>query len=88
MPSNLEDVYRLLIHLLLKGPRDPRKTESAVYRRNEQFMGRFGLAGIESPVVGVAMAPENSIDILLFHDIEGFSKEVTDFFRLDAFRIG
>ena len=91
MPSNLDDIHRRLTVLLLKGPRDPRKSESPIYRLSEEIFKKFGFSPSENPVIGVATEVDDTgkkrLVLFLVWPVDGFGDFLTEFLRLE-FRIG
>jgi hypothetical protein len=86
MPLTIEDIFRRLCAVLLRGPRDPHGADSAVFRMCEDIFGQFGRPMHHSPVTGVAMsAGENEplITLLLDKDIQGFADYVAKSLELD-----
>jgi hypothetical protein len=88
---NIEDAYRLLIALMLKGPRIREKKDDPVYLRVASILDKFQLSVDESPVNGISigMDKDGEISLYLFleHEVEGLAEHLSESLRLKDFRL-
>jgi hypothetical protein len=82
MPSSANDLYTRAVALLLKGPRDQRGEEDAVYSVAARILNNFGFKPKDSPIVGVALHQNEKRDFELFlflnKPMEGIAGSVKD----------
>jgi len=91
MPSNIEDIYRRLTAILLKGPRDPLTDKSPVYSLCKEILNKIGFSPDKTPVTGIALSLEEdkqkAVYIFLEKDVHQFASFITTFLGLADFRI-
>jgi len=91
MLLNIEDVYRRLVFLFLRAPRNSFLSESRASRMREHILKNFSPDPSKDPVTGVGLTRNERGDmeacILLREDIEDFSLVVQQEMQLGDFRI-
>jgi len=96
MPSrriivNIEDAYRLLVNLMLKGPRMREKEDNSVYLRVAGILERFDVHPDESPVNGISIGVDSDGDLSLYlfleNQAEGLAEYLSEVLRFEDFRL-
>lgn len=87
MPQNLGDVFRRLSILLLRGPRAVENR--GLYERSNLLLSAFDYSNESSPVVGVALGPNDkdalAITVFLRVNVDGFVRFLSESLRLQEF---
>ncbi len=87
---NIEDAYRQLVALLLKGPRLSEKDNNPIYVRATDILNQFGYSPENSPITGVSIGVEEerlSLYIFLESQVEGLPQYLSEILRLEQFHL-
>lgn len=92
MALNIEDVYRQLVVLLLKGPRfEETEKKDPIYARSAKILGQFGFTPKSSPINGVSLTLEDNgelgVCIFLEKEVEGLSGFLMKEMNIEKFPI-
>ena len=79
MALNIEDVYRQLVVILLKGPRYKESEENPIYLRSAKILGEIGYGPASSPVNGVSLKQEENKEMAIYVFLEEEVKGLLEF---------
>jgi hypothetical protein len=88
---NIEDAYRLLVTLMLKGPRIEEKEKNRTFFKVANILESFGLNVYESPVNGISIGIDRNRELSLFifleYQAEGLAEYLSESLHLKEFRL-
>lgn len=91
MALNIEDVYRQLVVLLLKGPRYEETEKNPIYVLSARILGESGFTPKFSPINGVSLTQEDNgelgVCIFLEKEVEGLSGFLMKEMNIEKFPI-